>query len=167
MRTLDRKGAKQSQQEFEPHMTQEQLDAMKSKLKHLKTVSRPRMIAKTREYAQNGDFSENAEYQIAKGKLRGINRGITELEYQIPRAIVIDAPTQVEKVQMGHTVTVSTSTGQEFTWKILGPKESDPTKGIISHKSPIGQALLDKRIGEVAVIDSPNGRIEYTVKSIA
>lgn len=167
MRTLDRKGAAQSQQQFEPHMTQEQLDAMKSKLEYLKKVARPRMIARTREYAQNGDFSENAEYQIAKGKLRGINRGITELEYQIPRAIVINAPAQIEKVQMGHTVTVSSSTGQEFTWKILGPKESDPTKGIISHKSPIGQALMDKRIGDTAVIDSPNGQLEYTIISIA
>lgn len=165
MRTLDRKGAKESQQEFEPHMSQQQLDSMRSKLQHLKAVSRPRAIEQTREYAQNGDFSENAEYQIAKGRLRGINRAITELEYQIPRVIVIEAPSTADVIHMGHTVTVQVGP-RKFKWQILGPKESDPSKQIISHKSPIGQALLGKRIGETAIVELPSGQVSYTICDI-
>lgn len=148
-------------------MSQAQLDAMKSKLVHLKNVSRPRAIKETQEHAANGDFSENAEYQIAKGRLRGINSTITELEFQIPRAIVIKASKNTNVVAMGHTVTVSLNGEKEFTWKILGPTESDPKNNIISHLSPIGAALLGKRVGDVAIVKLEDRSIEYTIKAIS
>lgn len=148
-------------------MTQEQLDDLKAQLKRLKEVKRPDAIKQTKEYAQNGDFSENAEYQIAKGRLRGINRAITELEYRIPRAIIIETPTETDVVQMGHTVTVQMEGGKEVTWKILGPNEANPEKGIISYVSPIGAALLGKAVGDVAEVELPAGNMIYTIIKIS
>lgn len=186
MRLPNRKPGKYTFPTFDSHMTQAEFDSMQAKLERLKKVVRPEAIKETRAHGENGDFSENAEYQIAKGRLRGINRTIDELEFQIPRAIIIEAPEQNTTVQIGHTVTVRTMTPsdetngeandeandetKEFTWKILGPKESDPTQGIISHVSPIGEALLGAQVGDVVSVQLPDRPeatvIKYTITKI-
>lgn len=166
MRTLDRKAEKEQAPEFDPQMTQEKYDSLVAKLEYLKNVARPQAIADTRLYGENGDFSENAEYQIAKGRLRGMNRTISELEYLLPRAEIIQVPTHADAVHIGHTVTLAMENGQQVQWKILGPKESAPERGIISHKSPIGAALLGKHIGDVAEVQLPERVVQYTIIAI-
>ncbi|MDP3970617.1 MAG: GreA/GreB family elongation factor [bacterium] len=166
MRLPNRKPGKYTFPTFDPHITQSQFDAMQSKLEHLKKVARLKAIKETNLYAENGDFSENAEYQIAKERLRGMNRTIDELEYQLPRAIIIEKPPENSVVQMGHTVTVSTADNNEITWKILGPKESNPSAGIISYASPIGTALIGKSVADVATVQLADRTVKYTIKSI-
>lgn len=174
MRLPNRKPGKYTFPTFDPHMTQAEFDSMQAKLERLKKVIRPEAIKETRKHGENGDFSENAEYQIAKGRLRGINRTIDEIEFQLPRAIIIETPEQNTTVQIGHTVTVCVTdeagnaiTDKQFTWKILGPKESDPTNGIISHLSPIGEALLGKTIGDIAVVQLQDRTVTYIVQNIS
>ncbi len=166
MRLPNRKPGKYTFPTFDPYMLQSQYNAMQSKLDYLKKVARPRAIKETREHAANGDFSENAEYQIAKGRLRGMNRKIDELEFQLAQARIIESNEDTSVVKLGHTVTVVTADGKEITWKILGPTESDPTNGIISYQSPIGAALLGKGIGVVAVVELKDRNVEYTIKEI-
>lgn len=94
-----------------------------------------------------GDFSENVGYQIAKGRLRGLNQGIIELEKLLGRVEIIENPTNSETVVVGSEVIIE-SKGNQKKYKILGSSESNPSAGIISHVSPLGSALIGKKIGE-------------------
>lgn len=147
MRLPNRKPGKYTFTTFDPVMTQEKLLALQNKLERLRTVTRPQAIKETKQYAENGDFSENAEYQIAKSRLRGINRAIDEIQYQITHASVIQPATDTTTVHIGHTVTIEMN-GKQQTFTILGPTETDPTRGIISYKSPLGAALMGHTIGD-------------------
>lgn len=166
MRLPNRKPGKYTFPIFDPHMTQDRFDAMQAKLERLIKFTRPQAIKETQTHGENGDFSENAEYQIAKGWLRGINKTIDELKYQLPRAIIIEKPTETTIIQIGHTVTLLTADHKEVTWKILGPNESDPNKGIISHVSPLGEALLGKARGDKVTIQLKDRPLVYTIKDI-
>lgn len=112
-----------------------------------------------------GDFSENAAYQIAKGRLRGINRRLLEIENMIKRSIIISQSDKRERVSIGAKVIVEIN-GQDREYLILGSSETDPLRGIISHKSPIGEALLGKRKDESFRYQAKDKIIEGKIKAI-
>jgi transcription elongation factor GreA len=147
-------------------MTQEQCDALKSKLKHIKEVSLLRAIKETNEYRANGDFSENAEYQIAKGRLRGLLRAVDELQYQITHAQIIQAPSDTATVQIGHTVTVRIGSS-ELQLQILGSTQANPAAGIISYQSPVGAALLGRMVGDRVTVATSDRTVLYEILAIA
>lgn len=163
MRLPNRKPGKHTFPTFDPHITQTQYDAMHSKLQHILKVSRPKAIAHMQEAGENGDYSENAEYQIAKGRLRGLNTAIDELKFQLAQAIIISPNANTDTVQLGHTVTVRLENNTEVTWNILGPTEANPAAGIISHKSPVGEALLGKQVGEEVTVVLKDRTVMYTI----
>ncbi len=165
MRLPNRKPGKYTFPTFDPNMTQTKLDALQDKLDHLKTVSLPQAIKATQLAAENGDYSENAEYQVAKNRLRGLNRTIDELTYQINHAVIIPEPTDTTTVQVGHSVTVITS-GQSITFKILGSSETNPTACVISYQSPVGAALLGHKVNDVVSVQLGAKIIKYTLVSI-
>mgnify|MGYP001389542333 CR=1 FL=1 len=132
-------------------ITQEKFLELENKLKKMKKVTHPRLVEEVKRLAQFGDFSENAEYQIAKGKLRGLNQRILETEYQINHAQVIKPSQNTDKVGIGHHVTVDGPTGEK-TFQILGSTESQPAAGVISRNSPLGEALLGATVGEVVEV---------------
>ncbi|MEK7067659.1 MAG: GreA/GreB family elongation factor, partial [Patescibacteria group bacterium] len=105
--------------------------------------------------------SENAAYQIAKGRLRGLNRRIDETEYLLDHAIIIKHSSS-DAVQLGHEVTVEAE-GKKRTYQILGSNETNPAHGIISHNSPLGMALLGKRAGERATVKAGERDVVYTI----
>ena len=136
---------------------QGELESLKKKIsKQAEEVSR---------LADLGDFSENAGYQFAKGKLRGMNQRIFELEKQLNHAEVIKPLKHSDFVEIGHTVTVLVN-GKEMKYKILGSEEVDLQKGIISHQSPIGSALLGHEAGEVVEVSLPKGVAECRIIKI-
>jgi transcription elongation GreA/GreB family factor len=161
MRLPNRKPGKYTYASFDPVMTAAKLEQLTRKLERLKTITRPAAINETKRLGENGDFSENAEYQIAKGRLRGINRTIDELERRIAHAQVIAPPADTATVQVGHRVTVA-SGGREMTFTILGPSETDPARGIISYQSALGAALLNTTVGDTVSV----GVATYTVVAI-
>ncbi len=163
MQTPKRKPGKYTTSQIDPHMTAAKRDELQVELAHLQTVSRPRAIAETKRLGELGDYSENAEYQLAKGKLRGINARITELEQVIRQAVIIQS-VGTQSVSVGNTVTVRVD-GVERTYTILGSAETDPSQGIISHTSPLGQTLLGHRVGEE--ISTELGRRSVTIRIIA
>lgn len=147
------------------HITQKTYDQLARKRERLLKRVRPRLADEVKRLAEMGDFSENAAYQIAKGRLRGINRAIDELEYRLNHAIIIQ-PANNHTVQLGSTVTVAVG-GREKTYRILGATEADPDNNIISHASPLGQALLGKRVGETAVLRREERAVHYDIRAIA
>lgn len=147
----------------DPMLTAKKAKELEQKLERLKHSSRPRAAEEVKRLAELGDFSENVEYQLAKGKLRGINQGILTIENQLKHAIIIDPQKQVNTISIGHTVTIS-SGKTEKTYLILGSSETDPQKGIISHVSPLGSALLGHKIGDS--IKTSNSETTYKIIKI-
>ncbi len=165
MRVPIRKPGQYTHSKSDPHITLDKFNELKNKLARLKKFSQPRAIAEVKRLALDGDFSENAAYQTAKGRLRGINQGILEIEEQLKRAEIIRAPINKERVQLGHRVTVEFA-GKIKTYLLLGSAETDPTAGVISHNSPLGSALLDHKVGDKIQIKLADKKIEYKIVSI-
>ncbi|MEI6378219.1 MAG: GreA/GreB family elongation factor [Candidatus Falkowbacteria bacterium] len=149
----------------DPNITRARFNEFKEKLERLKTVSQPRAAAEVRRLAEMGDFSENAAYQIAKGKLRGINQRIMELEYMLEHADIIEGGSTSGRVELGSIVTVSVN-GKQKTYELLGSSETDPASGIISHNSPLGQALLGRKIGDKVNVRLTDRSVEYQIVSL-
>ena len=151
MRTPQRKPGKYAGKKPDPEITKEKYLELKDKMDRLKKISQPKAIAEVKRLALDGDFSENAAYQIAKGRLRGINNAIDKIDDQLKRAEII-APNNNTFVQIGHRVTVETA-GKTKIYTILGSSETNPDLNIISKQSPLGLALLNKKIGEEAELN--------------
>lgn len=165
MRLPNRKPGKYTFAQFDPVMTEEKLQALKDKLERIQKHALPKAIKETRKYAENGDFSENAEYQIAKGRLRGLNQTVLELQQQISHAKIIQPDQNTETVQIGHRVTISTNNA-EYTFQILGSTETNPSAGILSYQSPLGSALIGRKVGDNVKISAGDNEVEYTIIQI-
>lgn len=148
----------------DPTMTEDKFLELQKKLERLRAVQ-PAAAKEVSRLAELGDFSENVEYQLAKGKLRGINQGILDIEKQLNAADIIAKPRQNTRVELGHTVTIEVS-GKQKEYTILGSSETNPSQGVISQNSPIGAALLGKKIGEKVNVEVAGQEREYKILSI-
>jgi transcription elongation factor GreA len=162
MRLPFRKPGKYTVRKIDPLLTKDKIEILKKKLKRLK-ASHPKLAADVSRLAEMGDFSENAEYQHAKWQLRRTLNAIKVTEARLDHAVVIEKPKQKKKIELGHTVTL-VSNKKEMLVTILGPSETNPAKGIISNQSPLGIALLGKKIGESVCIGKSD--VEYKIVGI-
>lgn len=160
-----RKIEKNNRPSFDPLITQAKYDEMTRKLAKIK-AELPGAASEVSRLAQLGDFSENAEYQLAKGKLRGMNKAIAILESQLIQAEIIKTSAKSDRVLVGSTVTIINNLGKQKTYQILGSSETKPEQGIISYTSPIGSALLNKKLGEKVKIKITSGELEYEIVNI-
>jgi len=147
MRVPIRRSEKDALIKVDPHITQEMYDDLKNNLERLKKVTRFKLMKEVATLAEMGDLSENAAYQISKGKLRGINQRILDIEAQLKRAIIIKNKPGSTTVRLGSTVTVEIN-GKEKRYLLLGSSEVNPLNNIISHNSPLGTVLMGKKINE-------------------
>ena len=150
-------------------ITADGLKKMQDRLEELKTTGRARIseqIAVARSY---GDLSENAEYDAAKDEQAKLEGEIVELEMAIRNAVVIsDDDISTERVNVGTTVTVKDEEdGFEEQYRLVGPHEADPMNNAVSVNSPVGSALMGKKVGEVAAVEAPVGIIRLKVIAIA
>lgn len=159
-----RKPGKYSNLVQDPHITEARAVEIQNKLEKLIKIVRPKQAEEVALLAQGGDFSENAGYQAAKGRLRAINEKILNYESQLRRAIIIK-PQKSDTIRLGNTVTISDGT-KEKTYTILGSMETDPQKGIISQNSPLGEKLIGQRVGDEIVNAVGAARIKYTILRI-
>lgn len=160
----------------DPHITQEKFDELVRKLDRLKK-SVPALAQEVAFHAKNGDFSENAPYQIAKGKLRGVNARILELGQQINKAVIIEEAGDSDEVKLGSRVTVlrseyrasdgKPSHSEQKIYQILGSAETNPLQGIISHNSPLGAALMGHKAGEAVRLELNKKFVEYQIVKIS
>ncbi|MCB1646176.1 MAG: transcription elongation factor GreA [Pseudomonadales bacterium] len=140
--------------------------ALRDEVDHLKQVERPRIIQEIAAARAQGDLRENAEYQYAKEEQGFIEGRIKEIEAKLNHAQVIDvtAIPPTGKVIFGTTVTLmNLDTDDEITYKIVGDDEADLKAAKISVYSPIARALIGKEVGDVAVVRTPNGEVEYEI----
>ena len=165
MQTPYRKPSKFSYIKPDPQITEAKFNELKRKLDKLQNHTRFKVMEEVRINAENGDFSENAAYQIAKGKLRGINQKILDLTNHLKIATIIKPNKDSDAVEIGHRVTISYD-GKERTYEILGSSETDPIRGIISHNSPIGSALLGHKVGDTVKVKLANKTAEYKILKI-
>jgi transcription elongation factor GreA len=166
MRVPIRKGDNRMFEKMDAAMTEEKYLELKNKLEFWIKIKRPREAEEVKRLALMGDFSENAGYQMAKGRLRGLNQRIIDTENLLKRAEIIKKPQSSEIVNIGNTVIVE-SGGQEKEFTILGSSETDPSRGIISHISPLGMSLIGRRLGDKVKIGQAGKEKEYTIKKIS
>ncbi len=149
------------------NLTPAAIERMKRELERLKKHDQPTAIAEVQRTGAMGDFSENAAYQMAKSGLRRINNRILTLEDRINHAIPI-APTSnaFGQISLGSTVVLQTKT-REVTYEIVGPQETNPARGRISHVSPLGAVLIGKSVGDVVRIPTRDGQAaEYKILKV-
>ncbi|MFO0727324.1 MAG: transcription elongation factor GreB [Myxococcota bacterium] len=136
-------------------------------LERLWRVDRPKIVQEVADAAALGDRSENAEYIYGKRKLREIDRRMGYLQGLLDRLVVIDPKTvRASVVKFGATVEVEDAEGQRKTYSIVGEDEVEASAGRISTKSPLGKALLGKKVGEVAVVARPAGELEIEIVAL-
>ncbi len=127
---------------------------------------RPTLADEVARLAQLGDFSENAEYQDAKQRLRRLNDRLLTLEDKIKNARTIQKNNdEKDRVCLGATVCVKKN-GVPLTFQLVGPQETDPSRGRISHVSPLGALLMGGRVGETVQLQTPSGTATYAIISI-
>jgi transcription elongation factor GreA len=141
------------------YLTKDGKEKLQNELDYLKGPAREELAKRLRTAIQQGDLSENADYISAKEDQGFLEGRIAELSAILSNVILIDekAPAK-ETVDIGSKVTIQEETYPEETYFLVGPQEADPGKGRISHISPIGQALLDHRVGDVVEAIIPRAR---------
>ncbi|MBX2810668.1 MAG: transcription elongation factor GreB [Myxococcales bacterium] len=148
-------------------ITPEGYAKLEKELNQLWHHERPRVVQEVSEAAALGDRSENAEYIYGKKRLREIDRKVKYLSGLLDRLDVID-PSQVtsDTVEFGATVEVEDEDGRVLTYQIVGEDEVDARNKRISMRSPVGQSLVGKRVGDDVLVRRPAGEIELVVTKI-
>ena len=147
-------------------LTQEGYQKLEKELEELKNSKRPMAVDRLAKARSMGDLSENSEYVAAKEGLDFIDERIAEIEHILHTAQIVENTNEkLEEVELGETVVVETDRKRiEFT--IVGDYETDPVNGKLSSSSPIGKALLGRKIGDEVEIEVPAGKIKYKIIEI-
>ena len=149
------------------YITPEGRARIAAELDRLWKAERPRVTREVADAAALGDRSENAEYIYGKKRLREIDRRVRHLTRLLDRlSVVSEPPPDRERVFFGAWVTVEDEEGRETTWRLVGPDEIEVSEGRISVDSPMGRALLGKRVGDDALVRRPRGDSEVGVTGI-
>lgn len=140
---------------------------LETELNTLKSEDRPRIIEAIKEARAQGDLSENADYDAARDEQAKIEARIQELEYMLEHAKIIEKKSG-DVVSVGTTVTVKyVDDDEEEVYSIVGSMEADPFENKISNESPIGKAIMDKKVGDTISVESPNGAYDIKIVKIA
>lgn len=150
----------------EIYLTEEGLNELKSELDHLKFEKRPEVINALKDARALGDLSENAEYDAARQEQAIVEGRIAELEVMIENAVVIEKK-ETDEVSIGTKVKIEYVDDKETDeYSIVGSKEADPFLNKISNESPIAQAIIGLKVGDIAHVSSPNGQYDVKILEI-
>ena len=148
-------------------LTIEGKEKLEAELDELKNVKRPENVIALKEARALGDLSENAEYDAARTEQALVENRIQELEAMIENVVLIEN-VDTDKVSIGTTVTIEyVGDNDTEAYSIVGSKEADPFNNKISNESPIAQAIMGKKTGDVVSVDSPNGKYDVKILKIA
>ncbi|HAZ28515.1 MAG TPA: transcription elongation factor GreA [Candidatus Magasanikbacteria bacterium] len=152
--------------EEKQYLSQEKFDQLKKELKHIKETLLPDLAKRIDDARQMGDLSENAEYHQAREEMSWTQSRVKEIEYILQNSELIKTTTHgTHVVAIGSTVELQMGKiTKQFT--IVGAQEADPLAGKISNESPLGQALLGKKVGERVSLTVPAGLQTYTILDI-
>jgi len=149
-------------------LTDEGLKKLEEELEQLKTVKRKEIAEKIKEALSFGDLSENSEYDEAKNEQAFVEARILQLEATLKNVRVLDDDElNNEIISVGSKVLLKDiEFDEEVTYQIVGSTEADPANGKISDESPVGKALLGRKLGETVTVEAPIGEILYEVLGI-
>lgn len=150
------------------YLTPKGAKKLQEELRHLASVERPKVVTEVADAAAQGDRSENAEYIYGKKRLREIDRRIHFLTKRLESAVIVD-PSQMDhdQVRFGATVVVQDEEGNEKTYILVGSDESDPARGALSYVSPVGRALMKRRVGDTVTVRRPVGEVELEIIKVS
>jgi len=140
--------------------------ALRHEADQLFRIERPRVVNQVAAAAAEGDRSENAEYIYGKKRLREIDKRLGFLGKVLDEMVVVAAPTMRDKIVFLSWAVIEDEDGERKTIRIVGQDETDARAGHISWRSPVGRALLNKRVDDVVRVETPGGLVEYTVAEI-
>ncbi len=149
-------------------LTYEGLVRLENELQDLKVNRRKEVAQKIKEAREQGDLSENAEYDAAKDEQRDIEARIEELEKILKNAeVVVEDDVDLEAISIGCKIKIyDIEFDEEMEYKIVGSTEANSLEGKISNESPVGQALLGAKVGDVVNVETQAGTIQYKVLEI-
>lgn len=149
-------------------LTPEGLEKLEEELETLKTVKRKEVAEKIKNALDHGDISENSEYDQAKEEQAQLEDRIFKIETTIRNAEIIDkSKVRKDIVDIGSTVLIKDlEFNEKMKYTIVGSAEADPFEGLISNESPTGEALLDKKQGEIVEVNVPDGIVKYEIIEI-
>ncbi|MBQ8323171.1 MAG: transcription elongation factor GreA [Clostridia bacterium] len=148
-------------------MTQKGYDEAKEKLTYLQTVKRQEIVERIAEARSHGDLSENAEYDAARNEQAANELEITELDYKIKNAVILEENNDNTTVHIGSKVKVyDEDLDEEEIYEITGSTEANAIENKISNESPVGAALLKHKVGDVVKINAPDGEYKLVIKEI-
>lgn len=155
--------------EKEVILTPEGLAKLEKELEHLKTVRRREVAARIKQAIEFGDISENSEYDDAKNEQAFIEGRIVSLEKMLRNAKVLDGESvDTDVVTVGLKVKLKDlELGEELEYTLVGSAEADPSEYRISNESPVGRALMGRRVGEVVEVNAPVGTLRYEIVEIS
>jgi len=150
------------------YLTPEGIEKLRQELDELINVKRPEMAARLEHAIKQGDLSENADYQTGKEEQGFLEGRIKELEIMLLDAVIIEEGSAPKgEVGLGSRVTVVEEGEDEpETFFIVGAAEADPANGRISNESPMGQALMARKLGERVKVQAPAGEIVFVIRGI-
>lgn len=147
-------------------VTKAGFDQIKAEYDELVNVKRPAVVARLERARGEGDLSENSDYTSAKDDLDLVDGRIDDLKMVVDNAVIVaNEPKKNGKVSLGTVVVVEVN-GKKHEYKIVGEWEADPLNKKISHESPLGLALINKKVGEVVEVEAPAGKVTYTIIEI-
>lgn len=148
-------------------LTKEKLEKLEDELEYLKTKKRPEMAEKIKIARSFGDLSENADYDEAKNEQGEVESRIMKIEDMIRNAKTIEVVANSDTVGVGNTVTLfDEDFDEDVEYKIVGTAESNPLEGYISNESPVGEAIIGRKVGERVEVETPNGKMYFVIKKI-
>jgi transcription elongation factor GreA len=149
-------------------ITYEGLQQLEEELQNLKVIKRKEVAQKIKEAREQGDLSENAEYDAAKDEQREIEARIEEIDKILRNAeVVVEEDVDVDKINIGCKVKIlDLEYNDELEYKIVGSTEANSLKGKISNESPVGRALIGAKIGDTISVETQSGTIDYKILEI-
>jgi len=153
-------------EERDLYLTKEGAAKVKAELEELEGPKRRDLAKRLRFAIKQGDLSENADYIAAKEEQAFLEGRIQELKAILRQATIVDERTNRDEIGVGSTVVIAEDGRPQQTYKLVGATEANPREGKISNESPIGRALMGKRVGDTAVASTPAGEIEMQVVEI-
>jgi transcription elongation factor GreA len=148
-------------------LTKEGFQKLQEELDHLRTAKRQEVAERLHEAMEGGELIENAEYEAAKNEQAFVEGRIQELDLLLATAQIIEEngkPKKNDAIQVGSKVTIKEGNFEAETFAIVGAAEANPREGKISNESPIGKAILGRKLGDVVKVETPGGT--YNVKII-
>lgn len=148
------------------YVTAKGMVELEEELEQLRTVERPDIIERLSEVKNGGDWMENAEQMLVEDELTFVDRRIQELEDMLANAQLIQPDQDFNTVNIGDTVVIQDADGEMETYRIVGVAEADPAEGLISNESPLGQALLEHKVGEEVRVKAPAGELQFRIVAV-